>query len=58
MQALNGTSSVKIYMDEQLLRYQLFSNPNVILHYGLADMTTLQLSHNLLKHHPFQLPPY
>lgn len=38
---------MKIYMDEQLLQYQLFSNPNVILHYGLACMTTSQLNHNL-----------
>lgn len=37
-------------MDEQLLQYQLFSNPNVILHYGLAGMTA--------SHQQFQLPFY
>lgn len=38
---------MKIYMGERLLQYQLFFNPNVILHYGLADMAASQLSHNL-----------
>lgn len=38
---------MQIYMDEQLLQYQLCSNPNVILHYGLPDMTAWQLGCNL-----------
>lgn len=41
---------MKIYMNEQLLQYQLFSISNVILHYGLAGMTA--------SHQQFQLPCY
>lgn len=47
---------MEIHADKQLMQYQPFSDPNVILRYSLVGMTAPPLSHTLWKHQPFSLP--